>query len=157
MAAPDEASVTEKESPETAQPDGLPEKIRRLHAAATGGAQPADPHEVLMDEVAMVTRHYQPDVDPGRFRGLHTAYLKQLDSLVARGLTGEELTNRINELAVDTQKKLARTVGEESYERLMGVRPNEQLLLTEPEPSSVAGHPVPPHAQRFSEPEPVRD
>lgn len=119
--------------------DPLPDRIRELHLNASRRPVRPDPDEVLIDEVALVTRHHAPEIDPGKFRGFHAAYLKQMESLTRRGFTGEQLSQAINELGVESQKKLRKVLGEEEYQKLMGVEPGKQLRLVEPAGVEAAG------------------
>lgn len=127
--------------------DPVIEIVREVHASAVAQRAPRHPHEVLADEVAKVTKHHVPEIDPDQFRDIQLRYLRQKDRLIASGMKEEQLAKRLNDLARRTQEEIARRVGRERYERLMAIPADEQVDLVEPDAAGAAGVPVPPHEE----------
>jgi hypothetical protein len=116
--------------------------VRAVYGSARGRGRSKHPHELLADEVAAVTALHAPEIDPGQFRALHLAYLRRMDALIARGYREEHLAVRLDALARTTQRALAKTLGRERYEHLMGVPPEVTLGLVAPELAGAAGVPA---------------
>jgi hypothetical protein len=99
---------------------------------------------VIISEAAATTRQFAPEVDPASFQELHAGLLERKDAIIASGVTGRELAEALNALAVETQRELTERVGAEAYQKLMGVDAGETLGIVEPDLAEAAGKPVPP-------------
>jgi hypothetical protein len=128
---------------ESAGEDRVIEIVRDVHASSVARRSPRHPNDVIADETAKVTKHQVPEVEPDQFRDIQLRYLQQKDALIASGIKEEKLAERLNDLARRTQRDIAKRIGRERYERLMGVPAGEELNLTEPAGDPVAGDPVP--------------
>lgn len=117
--------------------------VREIYAPLAQG-KAKHPNELLADEVAAVTKLHRPEIDPSQFREIQLEYLRQKDELIARGHKEEQLAKRLDDLARKTQKALAKRLGREQYERLMGVPSNSELGLVDPNLVGAAGVPTPP-------------
>jgi hypothetical protein len=102
------------------------------------------PNELLAEEVAAVTKLHVPEIDPSQFHDIQMEYLRRKDELIASGHKEEQLAKRLDDLARKTQKEIAKRMGREQYERLMGVPPGAELGLVEPDLVGAAGVPTPP-------------
>ena len=71
-------------------------------------------------------------------------YLRRKDELIASGHKNAQLARRLDELARRTQREIAKRIGREHYERLMGVPPDVTLGLVVPDLAEAAGVPMPP-------------
>ncbi|MEU9790845.1 hypothetical protein AB0E27_09455 [Streptomyces sparsogenes] len=111
----------------------LMQRIRAIHGAAR------DPYEALLEEGAAVTKYFAPEVDTDRIRGPQSDYLQELDAIIASGLVGEPLADRINDLGRQFQRNLAVCLGADQYERLNGVPAEVQVDLIEPDLRRAAG------------------
>lgn len=121
--------------------------VRDIYGSVMTRGKPKHPNELLVDEVAAVTKLHTPEIDPSQFRDIQMEYLRQKDELIARGHKEAQLAKRLDDLARKTQKDIAKRMGREQYERLMGVPAGEQLGLVEPGLVEVAGVPTPPQEQ----------
>ena len=128
---------------ESADEDPVIEIVRDVHASGVARRSPHHPNDVIADETAKVTKHHVPEVEPDEFRDIQLRYLRQKDALIASGIKEEKLAERLNDLARRTQRDIAKRIGRERYERLMGVPAGDQLNLIEPAGEPVAGVPVP--------------
>ncbi|HEV2126613.1 MAG TPA: hypothetical protein VGW38_27960 [Chloroflexota bacterium] len=118
--------------------------VRRVYGEAARSRKPKHPHELLADEVAGVTEIHVPEVDFDELRDIQMDYLRKKDDLIARGHKEEQLAKRLDDLARQTQKRIAQKIGRERYERLMGMPAGEEVGLVEPGSVGMAGVPVPP-------------
>jgi hypothetical protein len=118
--------------------------VREVYGPMTTRGKAKHPNELLADEVAAVTKLHRPEIDPSQFRDIQMEYLRQKDELIARGHKEEQLAKRLDDLARKTQKEIAKRLGREHYERLMGVAPDAELGLVEPNLVGAAGVPTPP-------------
>ena len=118
--------------------------VRRVYGEVATSRKPMHPHELLAEEVAGVTELYVPEVDFAELRDIQMEYLRKKDDLIARGHKEEQLAKRLDDLARKTQKEIAKKVGRERYERLMGMPDTEVVGLVEPGAVGMAGVPVPP-------------
>jgi hypothetical protein len=118
--------------------------VREVYESVMVRGTRTHPNELLADEVAAVTKVHVPDIDPSRFRGIHMEYLRRKDELIVSGHKNAQLARRLDELARRTQKEIAKRMGREHYERLMGVPPDVTLGLVVPDLAEAAGVPMPP-------------
>jgi hypothetical protein len=118
--------------------------VREIYAPVLTRGKEKHPNELLADEVAAVTKLHVPEIDPGQFREIQMDYLRRKDELIASGHKEEQLAKRLDDLARKTQKELAKRMGREQYERLMGVPADAALGLVEPDLVGAAGVPTPP-------------
>ena len=129
---------------EIAAESSVVDKIRSLYASHSAQANPPDPHERLIDEAATVTQHYAPEADPSKYRDLHAESLNEKDALIATGITGQALADKLNSLSGQFQVALAQRVGAELYKKLSGVDAGQTVDIIEPGLAAAAGLPVPP-------------
>ena len=77
-------------------------------------------------------------VDPNRFAGLHRDFLAEKDGLLkaevrdTSRLIGEPTAERVNDLAVKFQRKLAEAIGARAYEALTGLDAGQQVRIVDP-------------------------
>jgi hypothetical protein len=117
--------------------------VREVYGPAMARGKQKHPNELLADEVAAVTTLHAPEIDSSKFRDIHMEYLRRKDGLIASGHKEELLARRLDDLARKTQKEIARRMGREHYERLMGVPPEVALGLVAPDLAGAAGAPAP--------------
>jgi hypothetical protein len=108
-------------------------RILQIHAEAE------DPNSAVVSEMAYLVTQNTPDVDPEIFRAAHHQYLQQVDEVVAAGLTGEPLVERLKSLDVAFQHQLAQLLGADLHERLTGVPGGQEFSLCDPELRDIAG------------------
>jgi hypothetical protein len=118
--------------------------VREIYAPVLTRGKEKHPNELLADEVAAVTKLHVPEIDPSQFREIQMDYLRRKDELIASGHKEEQLAKRLDDLARKTQKEIAKRMGREQYERLMGVPADAALGLVEPDLVGAAGVPTPP-------------
>ena len=118
--------------------------VRRVYGDSARSRKPRHPHELLAEEVGGITEHYVPEVDLDELRDIQMDYLRKKDDIIARGHKEEQLAKRLDDLARQTQKRIAQKIGRERYERLMGMPAGEEVGLVEPGAVGMAGVPVPP-------------
>lgn len=123
------------------------DKIRGLYASYSAQTNTPDPHEVLINEAATVTKHFVPEADPSKYRDLHAEFLNEKDTVVATGITGRALADKLNSLSRQLQGAIAQRVGATLYKKLNGVDAGQTLDVIDPRLAAVAGRPVPPHTQ----------
>ncbi len=130
---------------EAAAEPSVVDKIRGQYASYLTQETTPDPHEVLINEAATVIQHYAPDADPSKYRDLHAEFLNEKDALIATGITGQALADKLNSLSGQFQGALAQRVGAELYKKLSGgVDAGQTVPIIEPGLAAAAGHPVPP-------------
>jgi hypothetical protein len=117
--------------------------VHEIYGTAMVQSKPKHPNELLADEVAAVTKLHAPEIDPDQFRGIQLDYLDRKDELIASGHREVQLAMRLDDLARATQREIAKQVGRERYERLMGVPPDVTLGLVNPQLAEAAGVPTP--------------
>ncbi len=120
------------------------DKIRDLYASYMAQPQPPDPHQRLIDEAATVTTHFVPEADPSKYRDLHAEFLKEKDAVIATGITGQALADKLNSLSKQLQGATAQRVGAQLYKKLNGVDAGQMLDLCDPRLADIVGRPVPP-------------
>lgn len=129
------------------QPGGehgeLIDATRDLYLAAQRQKVRPPTNALLADETAEVTRFFAPGIDPADFRDLQLAHLETKDAIVAAGVRGAPLAERLDALGRETQQQLADRLGAEDYERLMGVPPGQWPGLVDPALADLAGEPAP--------------
>ena len=118
--------------------------VQRVYGEAATSRKPKHPHELLADEVAGITEIHVPEVDYAEIRDIQMDYLRKKDDLIARGHKEDQLAKRLDDLARKTQREIAKKIGRERYERLMGMPSTEVVGLVEPGLVDMAGVPVPP-------------
>ena len=96
----------------------LVDKIRGLYASYLAQATQPDPHEMLINEAAAVTQHFVPEADPSKYRDLHAEFLNEKDAVIATGITGKALADKLNSLSRQLQGAIAQRVGAELYKKL---------------------------------------
>lgn len=67
--------------------------------------------------------------------------------MVATGITGKALADKLNTLARQLQGAIAQRVGAELYKKLNGVDAGQTLDICDPRLADIAGRPVPPSTQ----------
>jgi hypothetical protein len=122
--------------------------VREIYGPVTDRGRPKHPNELLADEVAAVTALHAPEIDPNQFRDVQMDYLGRKDDLIASGYTGAQLAERLDDLARTTQNVLAKRLGREQYERLMGVPSGVTLGLVNPDLAEAAGVATPQDVSR---------
>lgn len=136
----------ESEMPEGAAAEpSIVDKIRNLYASSQTQTNQPDPNDRIIAEAATVTKHLVPTSDPAKYQDLHAELLKEKDAIVATGITGPALADKLNNLAKQMQGALAQRVGPEMYKKLNGVSDaSHKLNLFDPRLVAQVGRPVPP-------------
>lgn len=127
-----------------AEEDAVIGIVRDVYLPSFSRGREKHPHELLVEETEKVTKHYVPEVDYDKVRRIQMDYLQKRDDVIARGHKEDQLANRLDDLARKVQKDLLKVLGAEHYEQLMGVKPDQQLGIVEPDLVGAAGVPVPP-------------
>jgi len=118
--------------------------VQRVYGQTVMSRKPKHPHELLAEEVAGITELYVPEVKFSELQDIQMDYLRKKDDLIARGHKEDQLAKRLDDLARKTQRDIAKKVGRERYERLMGVASTEVVGIVDPGMIGAAGVPVPP-------------
>jgi len=88
--------------------------------------------ELIHREASLVARQALPDLDAGSFKDIHMDFLKEKTAIIRKGIKGEPLANKLNEIAAGFQRSLAERIGPASFERLTGLKPGETVMLVDP-------------------------
>ncbi|WP_437925287.1 hypothetical protein WMF37_40490 [Sorangium sp. So ce291] len=116
--------------------------VRQIHASHA--AAKSDSNTTIVAEFDFITRHYAPSLEGAFFADIHLEFLLAKDVLVEQGFQGNELADRLNDLARLTQERLRTRIGAEHYKTLMGVDDASITLgLVEPNLAGAAGVPTP--------------
>lgn len=121
------------------------DKIRALYASyLTQPNPPPHPHDRIITEAAIVTKHHVPEADPTKYQDLHAEFLKEKDTVVTTGITGQPLADQLNNLSKQLQGAIAQRVGAPLYQKLNGVDASQTLGIIDPSLAAIVGRPVPP-------------
>lgn len=91
------------------------------------------PHDFAVRELAILTENADAKVDASAFEDLHREFLVQRDALIASGVRGEELADRMNGLVKKYQRAISERIGPEAFSRITGQEPGEFLDVVDPE------------------------
>jgi hypothetical protein len=94
-----------------------------------------------------VTKHFVPEADPTKYRDLHAEFLNEKDAVVATGIRGQALADKLDSLSKQLQGAIAQRVGATLYKKLNGVDAGQTLGIIDPRLAAVAGRPVLLHTQ----------
>jgi hypothetical protein len=130
--------ATEMEASAAAEPS-LTDQIRSLYASFLTQREPADPHERLISEAAIVVKHHVPEADPSKYRDLHAEFLKEKDAVIATGITGQSLADKLNSLSTQLQGALEQRVGADLYKKLNGVDAGKRVNIIDHRLAALAG------------------
>jgi hypothetical protein len=107
--------------------------IREMRSTVLKFAPKINCREMIHKEAALVAKHAMPDLDTSTFKDIHLDFLKEKATLIKKkGIKGEKLANKINEIARQFQKSLAERIGAEAYERLTGLKAGQIVNLVDP-------------------------
>lgn len=118
------------------------DKVRNLFSGYITKRQPPTPHEAIISQAEIVGRHFVPELDPASYHDLQARYLKDKDSVVAKGQTGKPLADDLNDLSKKLQTDLANRLGDTVYYRLTGFEGGETVDIIEH--AAAAGRRPPP-------------
>jgi hypothetical protein len=145
MAAGDDGSSSGRgDDQESVDEDPIIGIVRDVYQPTFARGRQKHPHELLVEETEKVTQHFAPDVNYEKIRRIQMDYLQKRDDVIARGHKEEQLAKRLDDLARKVQRDLARELGADNYEKLMGVSVDQSLGIIEPALVDAAGIPVPP-------------
>lgn len=113
--------------------DDYAQKLHAMHRDLASDPTTVDANDLLVKETALTAEHYVPSLSAGKFEGLHRDFLKEKDGVIASGLRGEPLADKINALSLEFQKKLAQYLTPEEYRELTGMKPGETVNIVNPE------------------------
>jgi hypothetical protein len=119
------------------------DKLGDLYASFQALPQRPDPHDVTIQEAETVVKHFEPGIDPAVYRNQHAAFLSEKDAVIATGITGHALADKINDLSKQLQAELSHRLDPAHYKRLSGADPAQRLNLIDPRLAAAAGVPVP--------------
>jgi len=103
-----------------------------MHKKFLETGESIDPNEVIIREAALTAEHHVPTITSNKFEELHRDFLKEKDRVIASGITGEALANKINDLSIELQKRLADILSAEEYEQLMGMKAGDTINIVNP-------------------------
>ena len=113
--------------------DGLFAKIQSVYEGLDEEGAAANAHDIAVRELAVLTEHAGKGVDPAAFEDLHREFLSRRDDLLASGVNGRELADRMNRLLHETQRAIAERIGSEVFASLNGTEPGEFLDVVDAE------------------------
>ena len=88
--------------------------------------------ELIHQEAAIVAKQALPDLDTALFKDIHIDFLRDKHAAITSALKGDDLCNKINEVAAQFQLSLAQRIGPEAYEKLTGLKAGETLNIIDP-------------------------
>jgi hypothetical protein len=106
--------------------------IAQLHKTILEGAIKISHAELIHQEAAIVAKQALPDLDTALFKDIHIDFLRDKLAVITSALKGDDLCNKINEVALQFQISLAKRIGAEAYEKLTGLKAGETLNIIDP-------------------------
>lgn len=88
--------------------------------------------ELIHHEASILAKQALPDLNTAFFKDIHIEFLREKLAVITSGLKGDELSNKINEVAAQFQISLAQRIGAAAYEKLTGLKAGETLYIIDP-------------------------